>query len=696
MPVQSCMSSPSTAAEPSKSIERIDASQQRTWEKKGETKGGGGRNVSVLPLEVVQRIAAGAVIYDYASVVRELMENALDANAGSVDVDVDVERGVVAVCDDGNGIPDALDLRLVAGCNATSKLRSLAELEAGVCTLGFRGQGLWAVAATCGELSVASRVRGQPCGLRVRFGRDGTPLQAPAPVAMAQGTAVVAEGLPWRELPPAQRTKAFRRCRAVIVHAALCHPRVALRLTRARRPVWSVSPAREDGAAIAAILAREAAIPPSAVAHVEVRLDSYAGSAAADGGGDDDDDDEEAAEVEGVEVLVAVASPAVASATSRDTLVTAVNGRPVRLPAVARAVAAGARVRRGRFPVAFVALRVPPRLVDWNVCPAKTRMQLRDPGMEVRLVQLVTETVARLLRVPRAVQPPTPALRPAAGLGNIGGTDWGSTSPVAGLLAAMQERAQKSGQEFQEQNATTGTTTTMMMPPTMPAGFLDARVVAQLLNTYILVEHAGGIVLIEQHVADERVLYERLLACWREQTFTWLGEAIEVTRVAGEETAFRLTSLGFDVDVDDADDDDNDTALTDVKDGSAFIRVRSVPQAMVDIPRPELAAIVTSLAADDVTIDDAAAAVACRLAVRNGRPLDDRAMNRLVRRLFACDNGHTCPHGRPIFHHLDTKQLASLFGRNWSPERSPSQTNASPNHVADAAERNFVYGILDE
>lgn len=614
--------------------------------------------VTVLPLNVVQRIASGEVISDYASVVLELVENALDASAQNIDVDVDMDRRTVTVCDDGKGIASAEDLARVACCNATSKLRTVTQLEEGLYTLGFRGQALWALAAVCGSLTISTRCCKAQHGLRLSVGADGKPLTPPTPVAMATGTAVVAAYLPW-EVSSTSRVAAFRRCKEALVRVALCHPHVTLRITRAGRPVWVARQYRsdkpnttDDAEAVAKTLAREAGIPLAAVPHRGITLDNL-----------------------DTHLIVAIASPAAISGTSLATLVTAVNGRAVRLPLVARAIAAAARVRRGRYPIAFLRIQTHPAHVDWNVCPKKSRMRFRDSTFEARIASAVSMVLSDLLSVPFAlrsplIRPSTPRESPA------------DLASVAGLLAAMHQRADLR-KEPQTADKAGGDSE-------MPQNLLDARVVAQVLNTYILVEHSGGIVLIEQHVADERALYESLLENWYREAFIVLKNPITLKEHAAEDVTFRLSSLGFDAEV--LEDIADDVSCAE----APSVLIRSAPRELVDIPRKELTPILKSIAADETSIDAAAASIACRLAVRNGRSLKDHEMKRIVRRLFACKNGHTCPHGRPIFHQMDVKQLAKLFGRSWAPERPPARQVLTRSELEGHKRRSFIYGDVDK
>lgn len=616
--------------------------------------------VAILPLDVIQRIASGEVIHDFTTVVQELVENALDAQSTSIDVDVNVETQCVTVRDDGHGISTIQDFGQIALANSTSKLSNLAQLDAGVCTLGFRGQALWAIAATAESLSVSSRPSSKHHGLLARFESSGHLIPSSVtPVAMSCGTVVVAEKLPWN-IPSARRAQAFRRCRQWLFHASLCHPHVTFRLTRSGRSVWTtrgnstsgpVPIIREDDSGIiAGLLAREHGAAFSDFRHV-------------------------CTSIEGVGRLVLViGTPSTVHSASNSSLITAINGRCVQLDAVNRVITSACSLKRGRYPVAFVGVHTNPVNVNWNVCPSKSRMKFRDESLE----SVIAKRVSRLLENVLRPLPP--------GISSRQGDDaLATTASLSSMLTAMSKKAGREAASGENIGTTMGNVDCKLSPTPM----FSATVVAQVLQTYIVVEHAGGIMLIEQHVADERIIYERLCESWKTHSFIPVKNGIQLPSATTEEMVFRLSSLGFDVDVTSEECEDDD--------GSESYIVRTMPEAMRTVPTKDLKTLILQLGVDDVSIEEAAAGISCRMAVKNGRVLDEKAMKSIVRNLFACSNAHTCPHGRPIFHQIDTKELAGLFGRSWSPERTGSSA-LSDSFVAEgmnAGKRDFVYGVLD-
>lgn len=619
--------------------------------------------VAVLPTNVIQRIAAGEVIHDFTTVVQELVENSLDAQSKNIHVDVDIEERCITARDDGHGINTVGDFQRIALANSTSKLNNLAQLDAGICTLGFRGQALWAIATTAQSLRVSSRPRSKHHGISASFGPDGHPIPASiSPVAMSCGTIVVAEQLPWI-VSPTRRAQMFRRCRQWLLHTSLCHPQVSFRLTRSGRPAWTAignvshpeeaTSLEDNSALIVRLLAREYAANVSDFRQSVTALESVG------------------------RLVIVIGVPSTVHSSSNISVVTSVNGRCVRLDSVSRVITSTCSLKRGRYPVAFVGLYTDPANVNWNVCPLKTRMKFHDDAFESHVAHIVARQLDNLLR-------PMP---PGVSTGHYIHTLQQPTTSVSKLLTALYNKSGREVPTVEGRRAAKDESLVAMSPNPM----FGANVVAQVLNTYILVEHSGGIMLIEQHVADERVIFERLRDSWSTQAFINIKDAIQLPDTVSEEIVFRLSSLGFEV----APMDDKDGIKTE----SSSYFVHTVPEAMKSVPKQQLQNMILQLGADDVTTEEAAAAVACRMAVKNGSALDDKTMKSIVQNLFACSNAHTCPHGRPIFHQIDTKELAGLFGRSWTPERivgrnANEHSSMVQNH--DFVRRDFVYGVLDD
>lgn len=637
------------------------SSQNLPGDLKGQVRKG---SVSVLPLEVVQRIASGEVISDYTSVVQELVENSLDAKSTDIKVDVDLSSRSVIVSDNGEGIGTVEDLLKVTQCNATSKLSNLDEFENGVSTLGFRGQGLWALAGSTESLTISSRPSHRAHGYVLRF--DGqSPAALPRPVPMSKGTVVSAVGFPWT-LGSAHRTSAFRKCKLFLFRMALTHPGVLFHLSRGGRPVWSSAHRPQDHtessdvSSVTAILAR----------HVGVPVSLFRGGVY------------EAASLGSI--LIAVGMPSAVSLSSGESMVVAVNGRPVRNDLINKAVVAACAPQRGRFPAVFVGLHTSPSIVNWNICPSKSRMRFRDENLSTMLTDAVKGALSCLLSA-------APVLCESDVINHASGSVPRQPASVVGLLTSMQRRAMQLEQP-QTENADISRTFVNEKSATYSdseIGMFGARVVAQVLNTYILVEHNGGIMLIEQHVADERAIYERLCDSWHKKAFVSLDEPIRLPDITSDEVLFRLSTLGLD-----AVPEYPENSVKHTEEDTSGYLIERVPEIVSNLAREDLHRLICLFGREDTTIESAAANVSCRLAVRNGRTLDERKMKAIVKNLFTCSNAHTCPHGRPVFHEVGTVELAALFKRSWSPEK-PSMVNRE-SVLSKRTKRTVVNGILEE
>lgn len=560
--------------------------------------------IAVLPVGVVQRIASGELLHGVHSVVRELVENSLDAGARRIAVDLDTRSSAATVADDGRGIT-AEDLQTAAACNATSKLRDVDQLDAGVDTLGFRGQGLWAVASAAEEgLTVQARAPEEDIGAAITFGNDGLPDEASRRcVPMAQGAVVRAAGLQrWGVLD----ARARRKVRDWLAGVALTRRDVAFRLTVDGRPAWRSDPvpARAgdtDGAAAAL-----------AAAYGRPVADFREGTAPVQG-------------IPGVggTVTVAAGLPDLVRASSARWLFVAVNGRIVQLPKVTAALRAAITLPRGRFPVVLVDVTLPAACVDWNVSPVKSDVRLRGEGTLDRVVQAS-------LKAMRA------ALRWMPG-DDGGGVD--ADASLVGLVQAAGDCVPRPAEPIDLDGGEADGDDEAVV------GWTSFRIISQLLDTYILVEHPEGITLIEQHVADERARYEKLLSSW-EISFTPLTPPLILPTTITDEQAFNLVSLGFET-------DPSESGWT----------VTTTPAGLAALPRLDLTAALIALSNTSHTPATASAKLACDASVRNGTPLPPARMRSIVRALATCTDARTCPHGRRIAIQLSARALASLFGR---------------------------------
>ncbi len=553
-----------------------------------------------LPDHLVNKIAAGEVVERPAAAVKELVENALDAWARNVAVDLrDGGGALIRVSDDGGGMT-AEDLPLALERHATSKLARDEDLEA-IATLGFRGEALAAICAVS-RFSVTSRTRGAAEGARLA-GEGGVVkqhLQLPA----AEGTTVEVRDLffntPARlkflKSPVTELAASLR----ALTQLALAHPTVQLRVTNNGRPVLTAPEATDLRQRTGALWGWDVAERLLAVEHGQ----------------------------HGVRVS-GLASPPDLTRGARDEVVLIVNGRPVRDPGLAQAVLDAYRplLPRDRFPLVILAIALDEADVDVNVHPTKAWVRFRHP----RLVhEMVASAVRAALRRPAVV----PALQ--VGQGEVRELGGGAPTGVA------------------EQSALFGPAAGSGPPPRF------GRVLGQVQDTFVVSASDDEVFFLDQHVAHERVIFERLRSqleggepASQALLFPEPVELGPAARALLEDWRAPLERLGF---------------AFEGFGGDAII-VRAVPALLKgDEPTRVIQAAVDELGspkAGEPALDRALAFVACRAAVKANVPLAREEMERLVLELSSAETPFFCPHGRPIVSRVSLADIRRELKRTW-------------------------------
>ncbi len=589
------------------------------------------RPIRELPDELISQIAAGEVIDRPAAVVRELLDNALDAGATQVTVRL-AGGGVrlVAVEDNGVGIPPE-QLPLSLKRHATSKIRDLAELER-VATMGFRGEALAALASVA-ELAITSRTPEAPHAWRLA--PRGAEL---SPAARAPGTTVEVQELFFAT--PARR-KFLKSDATELAHAldvarraALARPEVGLNVWHEGRQIaqWRPAPWPQR---LVDVLGRdfETASRPLAARRGPLSLWGRVGH------------------------------PESARARA-DLQILFVNGRCVRDRLVGQAVrsAYDDQLHGGRQPAWVLFLEIDPELVDVNVHPAKAEVRFRDGGA---VFQSVRQAVVEALAPTRAVAAPpqqgaatSPAVPPVALPAWQPALAWGpplhAAEPPGRWVPALQALSEP-----------------LPAAPAPTAGCAGAelplgRALAQLAGAYVLAENAAGLVVVDMHAAHERIVYERLKqaadaaggsgAALPSQPLliphTLAATPAEVA--AAEAHVESLRALGLDV-----------GPLA-----AGTLVVRSRPAALPDADLTELVRAVLSELAElggslvvQRARDELLGTMACHAAVRANRRLTLPEMDALLRQMEATERSDTCNHGRPTWRQVTLKELDGLFLR---------------------------------
>ena len=573
-----------------------------------------------LPAHLVNQIAAGEVVERPASVVKELLENSLDAGASRIEIEL--EEAGVKLCrirDDGGGIPpDELPLALAR--HATSKISSLEELEQ-VATLGFRGEALPSIASVS-RLRITSRQRSADAAFMLD-GADGGS-SGVIPAAHPPGTTVEVRDLFFntparRRFLRSERTE-FGRVLEVIERIALSRSGVALRVTHNQRQVLDL---------------------PAAVAPAEL-LDRVSRIC-----GHEFTDNAIYIQRESAGMLLRgwLVRP-VHARSQPDLQYMFLNGRAIRDKLLAGAVRAGYRdvLYRDSWPAFVLYLDMDPAWVDVNAHPAKQEVRFREPG-PVR--DFVRRTVEAAIAEPTAGDVGLP--RPGESAGPV---DVLKQNPLALALPI-------SSGIVREQLATYS----QLAAPAATAGRLPPLgfALAQLHGVYILAQNADGLVIVDAHAAHERISYERLKASVRQSVVQVQGLLVPLSLAVSEREADHveqhgklLARCGFMLD----------------RIAPDRIAVRGIPALLGGVDpgvllRELLPGLGADLVMDDLleVLDRVLAGSACHAAIRANRRLTVEEMNSLLRDMERTERSDQCNHGRPTQVALSMADLDHLFAR---------------------------------
>ena len=602
-----------------------------------------------LPPELINQIAAGEVIERPASVVKELVENSIDAGARRIEVDI--EQGgtrLIRVRDDGGGIPRD-ELALAVASHATSKIGSFDDLER-VSSMGFRGEALASVSSVA-RFSLTSRHQGEDAAWRIEV--DGGRLQDARPAQHPPGTTIEVRDLFYnvparRKFLRAERTE-FAHIDDLLKSLALAREGVDIRLSHNGKPVRLLKPARDEHAALARV--------------AEVLGPEFPGQALRV--------EHEAA---GLRLSGWVGLPT-ASRAQADQQYFYVNGRLVRDRIVAHAVrqAYSDVLFHGRHPVFVLFLQLDPTGVDVNVHPAKNEVRFR----EQRLIHdFLFRTLHEALAQTRAGAS-APAMEPApvAAMGTYaaapsmassGTPSWPQASSQSRLsLGVRDEPLAGYATLFGASNA--AQPSAAWTPPVAselssgndvpPLGYA----IAQLKNIYVLAENEHGLILVDMHAAHERITYEKLkngrvTANLRSQMLLVpLSIAVSAREAAAaEEHADALGEWGLELS----------------RSGPSGVVVRRIPSLLegADVSQltrdvlGELAQHGSSRRLEELE-NELLSTMACHGSVRAGRRLGIPEMNALLREMEATERSGQCNHGRPTWVQLSLGELDRLFLR---------------------------------
>jgi len=547
------------------------------------------QNIHTLPIEVVHLIAAGEVIDSLAAVIRELAENAIDANATRIVISIWIDTLSVQVSDNGCGMAIA-DLSQAATPHTTSKINNAEDLQQ-INSLGFRGEALYSLAQLA-DLNICSRPILEPVGYQTNYDQYGNLPTSPKVVAIAAGTVVTVHNLfsryPNRLQSLPSNSQQVRKVQLQIQQMAIANPHINWQVNLDGKEWFTIWAGENASEILPQIIS---SIQPYDLVFREFPLTPSPSPAG-----------------EGSNISITIGLPDRLSRRRPDWVKIILNGRVINFPELEQTILSSLEriLPRNRYPVCIVNLNLPCDRLDWNRHPAKAEAYIQDLGeIQTQLKECITES----LKVPTSGSP----INYGSAANDLLRTAERKTSY---LIPAKRET-------FNHPNS-------------------SLKAIAQVLDTYILAEHAGGLWLVEQHVAHERVLFERIETQWQ---IVAIAQPILLKQLSDDQIE-RLQALGLEIEAF----------------GNNLWAVRSLPEILIG--HENCAIILQEMSQqDDPTM--ARATAACRSAIRNGTKLEMSTIRDLLWQWQQTRNPHTCPHGRPICLAIDESDLARFFRRNW-------------------------------
>lgn len=579
--------------------------------------------IELLSNTLISQIAAGEVVERPASVVKELVENALDAGAESIHINVqNGGRRLIRVSDNGAGISEH-EVALAVTRHATSKIRAIEDLEQ-IRTLGFRGEALSSIAAVS-QFNLTSRYRGEQVGTRVRV--DGGELLDLQAVGAPVGTVVSVENIffntPARLKFLKKESTEKRHIMAIVTRYAMAYPSVRFTLEQDGRELFRSTGGGQLADVLVRVLGIDSFRQMVAVDLADISSPSY--------------------RVEGF-----VSSPSLNRA-DRGYIDLFVNGRWVQDSKLTYAVvqAYHALLPPNRFPLATLMISLPPHEVDVNVHPTKAEVRFRDPNALFTLVQRgVREAVMRAQDRP-SIQSSVYE-RSQEGQSSWGDSMQPSLELAYDTTALTADDSQGDSRQLDFDHIPEGAG-----HPERPRTLPLLRVVGQVGATYIIAEGPAGMYLIDQHGAHHRVLFEDLMGHGEQVQHHAYNtvQTVELSQTDAQHVRNCIDTIrGLGVDVEGFG-------------GNTFL-VRGVPEMLADADA--IMALKACADVEDKSSDlrvDIARKLSQLAAVKAGQILRQDDMQALVRKLERVQNPLECPSGKPTFIHFSGSQLAREFGR---------------------------------
>jgi DNA mismatch repair protein MutL len=605
-------------------------------------------SIRILSDQLASQIAAGEVVERPASVVKELVENAIDAGAKTINIDIrGGGRQLVQVADDGLGIPGD-EIETAFKRHATSKLSTSEELEA-IETLGFRGEALAAISAVS-RVTAVSRTSEEPAGTRLTL--EGGDLTSRESVGAPNGTVIAVANL-FHNVPARLKflkslTTEKKHIDEIVTRYAMAYPGIRFRLTHDNRITFQSS-----GGNLLDVLT---AIYGSETAKQLMELREQARSSREESDPSDDLTESTA----NIKVSGFIGPPGL-NWSNRSQITLYVNGRWIKDNRLNYAViqAYHTLLPVGRYPMAVAFLSMAPESVDVNVHPAKTEVRFRQANAVFGALQ-------RTVRHTLISDSPIPH---ASHFSSVIDHSWGGSSgghspirqadpPMPGELDLNwgSPGLTETGEEGPDGRLTESATGSQKLP--------IMRVVGQVGASYIITEGPDGLYLIDQHAAHERVLYEKFMAGWelKQESEGMISQGL-VSGAAVQLSPAQSTLLSEQLDLMER------IGFQIEPFGPNAYMIRGIPAMLTKLdPSRALLDVVEDLERGDAPLQGKIEAriilrVCKSAAVKAGQTLSLQEMEAMIGQLEQCRNPHTCPHGRPTLIHLSASQLAKEFGR---------------------------------
>ncbi len=582
-----------------------------------------------LAEDVVAQIAAGEVVERPSSVVKELLENAIDGGAETIHIGVWGDgRRKIQIMDDGCGIP-AEDIELAFMRHATSKLDTAEDLYR-ILTLGFRGEALASIASVS-HVQMSTRCAEESVGTTIRL--EGGTIVNRKSVGLPAGTTITVEQLffntPARLKFLKSEMTEKRQIANLISRYAMAYPQIRFVLEQDQREVLRAGGSGDLADVLVNVIGLDTF---KNMLEVDTRSEDY----------------------QGIRVYGYTSTPNLHRA-DRSKITLFVNGRWIQDTGLTHAVvqAYHTLLMTGRYPIAILRIDMPPELVDVNVHPTKAEVRFQSH-------EQVFSAVQRAVRRSLIEHARVPSFRTGRGSFTDAGRDWRDTSRQMDMELDLRDPGQHAVRQSEDATGDGSEIPEGLGAPARPRTLPMLRLVGQIAASYIIAEGPAGLYLIDQHAAHERILYEQFMADYaQQQTVAQYALEAQTVHLSAPEARLleasldALARLGFGIE----------------PFGPNLFVVRSVPGMLADgDPVEVITSIIQDLEAGNTpgqqAIEDKIILRVCKTAaVKAGQILSVEQMQGLIRQLERCDSPLTCPHGRPTLIHISSDQLAREFGR---------------------------------